>query len=47
MHNIGTLMIDAGGSVMWLSWWILEREFGMGAYTGKVVGALRPRKKLM
>jgi hypothetical protein len=31
-----------GGSLMWVSFWVVAAGFGMGKYAGQVTGALRP-----
>jgi len=35
-----------GGSLMWVSLWVLEAGWGMGRYTGKVTGVLRPPEEV-
>jgi hypothetical protein len=39
---IAGLYNQPGGSLMWVSLWVLEAGWGMGRYTGKVTGVLRP-----
>lgn len=36
------LFNQPGGSLMWVSFWVLEAGWGMGRYGGKVTGVLRP-----
>jgi hypothetical protein len=35
-----------GGSVMWVSFWIVAAGFAMGRYAGQVTGPLRPPEKI-
>jgi hypothetical protein len=35
-----------GGSLMWVSFWIVGAMFGMGRYAGQVTGVLRPPEKI-
>jgi hypothetical protein len=35
------ILNQPGGSLMWVSFWVLEAGWGMGRYTGRVTGVLR------
>lgn len=35
-----------GGSLMWVSFWVLGAGFGMGRYAGQVTGVLRPPEEI-
>jgi hypothetical protein len=43
---IAALYNQPGGSLMWVSLWALEAGWGMGRYTGKVTGVLRPPERV-
>jgi hypothetical protein len=40
------LLNQPGGSLMWVSFWVLEAGWGMGRYTGRVTGVLRPPEQI-
>ncbi|HEY8477597.1 MAG TPA: Nramp family divalent metal transporter [Chloroflexota bacterium] len=40
------LFNQPGGSLMWVSLWVIEAGFGLGAYVGKVTGVLRPPEQV-
>ncbi|MBI2468456.1 MAG: Nramp family divalent metal transporter [Candidatus Rokubacteria bacterium] len=40
------LFNQPGGSLMWVSFWVIEAGFGMGAYAGHVTGVLRPPENI-
>ena len=40
------LFNQPGGSLMWVSFWVIEAGFGMGAFAGHVTGVLRPPEKI-
>jgi hypothetical protein len=40
------LLNQPGGSLMWVSFWVLEAGWGMGRYTGRVTGVLRPPERI-
>lgn len=35
-----------GGSLMWVSFWVIGAGFGMGRYAGQVTGVLRPPERI-
>jgi hypothetical protein len=40
------LFNQPGGSLMWVSFWVIEAGFGMGRYAGQVTGVLRPPENI-
>jgi hypothetical protein len=40
------LFNQPGGSLMWVSFWVIEAGFGMGRYAGHVTGVLRPPENI-
>ncbi len=40
------LFNQPGGSLMWVSFWVIGAGFGMGAYAGQVTGVLRPPERI-
>jgi hypothetical protein len=46
----GTLALalfnQPGGSLMWVSFWVIEAGFGMGRHAGHVTGVLRPPEQI-
>jgi hypothetical protein len=40
------LFNQPGGSLMWVSFWVIAAGFGMGHYAGQVTGVLRPPEKI-
>jgi hypothetical protein len=40
------ILNQPGGSLMWVSFWVLEAGWGMGRYTGRVTGVLRPPEEI-
>jgi hypothetical protein len=40
------LFNQPGGSLMWVSFWVIGAGFGMGRYAGQVTGVLRPPEKI-
>ncbi len=40
------LFNQPGGSLMWVSFWVLGAGFGMGRYAGQVTGVLRPPEEI-
>ncbi|MDX2047772.1 MAG: Nramp family divalent metal transporter [Chitinophagaceae bacterium] len=43
---IAGLYSQPGGSMMWVTFWVLEAGWGMGRYSGRVTGALRPPEQI-
>jgi hypothetical protein len=46
LKYIAALYNQPGGSLMWVSLWVLEAGWGMGRYGGKVTGVLRPPEQV-
>jgi hypothetical protein len=40
------LFNQPGGSLMWVSFWVIAAGFGMGKYAGQVTGVLQPPEKI-
>jgi hypothetical protein len=40
--EISAMYNQPGGSIMWVSFWVVAAGWGMGKYAGQVTGALRP-----
>jgi hypothetical protein len=40
------LFNQPGGSLMWVSFWVIAAGFGMGRYAGQVTGVLRPPERI-
>ena len=40
------LFNQPGGSLMWVSFWVIAAGFGMGRYAGQVTGVLRPPENI-
>ncbi len=40
------LFNQPGGSLMWVSFWVIAAGFGMGKYAGQVTGPLRPPERI-
>jgi hypothetical protein len=40
------LFNQPGGSLMWVSFWVIAAGFGMGRYAGQVTGVLRPPEQI-
>ncbi len=40
------LFNQPGGSLMWVSFWVISAGFGMGLYAGQVTGVLRPPERI-
>ncbi len=40
------LFNQPGGSLMWVSFWVIGAGFGMGRYAGQVTGVLRPPEQI-
>ena len=40
------LFNQPGGSLMWVSFWVIAAGFGMGRYAGQVTGVLQPPEKI-
>ncbi|MBI2469274.1 MAG: Nramp family divalent metal transporter [Candidatus Rokubacteria bacterium] len=40
------LFSQPGGSLMWVSFWVIGAGFGMGKYAGQVTGVLRPPENI-
>jgi hypothetical protein len=40
------LFNQPGGSLMWVSFWVIAAGFGMGRYAGQVTGVLRPPESI-
>jgi hypothetical protein len=40
------LFNQPGGSLMWVSFWVIGAGFGMGKYAGQVTGVLRPPEEI-
>jgi hypothetical protein len=40
------LFNQPGGSLMWVSFWVIGAGFGMGQYAGQVTGVLRPPEQI-
>ncbi|HXF82442.1 MAG TPA: Nramp family divalent metal transporter [bacterium] len=40
------LFNQPGGSLMWVSFWVIGAGFGMGRYAGQVTGVLRPPERI-
>jgi hypothetical protein len=45
-EELAGLYNQPGGALMWVSLWALEAGWGMGRYTGKVTGVLRPPEEI-
>ncbi len=43
---VAALFSQPGGSLMWVSFWVIEAGWGMGKYAGRVTGVLRPPEKI-
>ena len=39
---VAALFSQPGGSLMWVTFWVIEAGWGMGRYAGRVTGVLRP-----
>jgi hypothetical protein len=44
--DIVALYNQPGGSLMWVSFWVVAAGWGMGRYAGQVTGVLRPPEKI-
>ena len=44
--DITALYNQPGGSLMWVSFWVVAAGWGMGRYAGQVTGALRPPEQI-
>ena len=44
--DIVALYNQPGGSLMWVSFWVVAAGWGMGRYSGQVTGMLRPPEKI-
>lgn len=45
-EELAGLYNQPGGALMWVSLWALEAGWGMGRYTGRVTGVLRPPEEI-
>jgi len=41
-----SLFQQPGGSLMWITFWVLEAGWGLGKHTGRMTGALRPPEEI-
>jgi len=44
--EIAAMYNQPGGSLMWVSFWVVAAGWGMGKYAGQVTGALRPPEQI-
>lgn len=44
--EISAMYNQPGGSLMWVSFWVVAAGWGMGRYAGQVTGALRPPENI-
>jgi hypothetical protein len=44
--EIAAMYNQPGGSLMWVSFWVVAAGWGMGKYAGQVTGALRPPENI-